>query len=81
MILTFNISEPNLFRIHFDVQKPLVIINHLLNILPEIPLNKIKLTLSESTDQNINETHIFAHNFLINIKNSRLACPDVNFLM
>ena len=29
MILTFNISEPNLFRIHFDVQNPLDIINHI----------------------------------------------------
>ena len=83
MILTFNISEPNLFRIHFDVQKPLVIINHLLNILPEIPLNKIKLTLSESTDQNINETHIFAPQFPDNISRIQWVGmhSDVNFLM
>ncbi len=63
MILTFNISEPSLFRLHYDVQNPLVIINHLLNILHEVPLDKINLTLSEHHDPNLNEVHIFAPQF------------------
>ena len=83
MILTFNISDPSLFRLHYDVQNPLVIINHLLNILPETPLDKIKLTLSERRDKKLNEVHIFAPQFPDNISRIQWVGmhSDVNFLM
>ena len=83
MILTFNISEPSLFRLHYDIQNPMVIINHLLNILPETPLDKIKLTLSERRDRNLNEVHIFAPQFPDNISRIQWVGmhSDVNFLM
>jgi hypothetical protein len=83
MILTFNISDPRLFRLHYDVQNPLVIINHLLNILPETPLDKINLTLSEFQDPNLNEVHIFAPQFPDNISRIQWVGmhSDVNLLM
>lgn len=83
MILTFNISDPSLFRLHYDVQNPLVIINHLLNILSETPIDRIKLTLSEPQDKNLNEVHIFAPQFPDNISRIQWVGmhSDATFLM